>query len=192
MYKREYLKLYGPDYGPVKYAEDRENGKAILRHMTVKQYIDRLNSPYEGMSPEISVDITKHPTKMRFVSMAHEDETMKQKETSGARVFRIRNMAGMTDDEACKFINPYGEAYGVKITLKDLEAYQERNVTPKADKMFLIATAFGVSVDYIAGYGDNECKSDNFIINKRFKGEVPFSTDYMKEISARVGVESIG
>ena len=192
MYKYEYCEAYGEHFGLRKYHDDMKASRAIKAKMTIDQFIDFLNTPYQGKSETMSVDATKNPMKMRFVGIVHKNEELKQRETTGSRIFRIRNKARMTQAEMVRFVNQYGKDYEIKITLDDLVRYEEFNVTPKHDKLWLIAVAFGVSVDYLSGYGDNDCKSDNFIIDARFNGKGPVSIEYMQEIAARVGVESVG
>ena len=145
--------------------------------MSNEQKIELLNTPYKDIPVELQPGMVKNPQMFNFVRVTHKN-IGKQKETFGARLIRYREKYHFTPAEFCAFCNEFAAKYdlpardGVKaqrtrITLRDIHNYENMNVCPKIDKMTIMAEAMGYSIDYFAGYGAQERKSKNALVEAR-------------------------
>ena len=137
------------------------SAQAIKDKMTVEEKINFLNTPYKDLPPELQPGMVKHPQKFNFVRMT-KPHIGDQQETFAARLLRYRDKWHLTRENFCTIANEFGSLYGTKITLRDLNNYENFNVCPKIDKMTVIAETMGLPIEYFAGYGPN---------NRRRKGK---------------------
>lgn len=131
--------------------------------MSVEQKIEMLNTPYSQLPEELKPGMTKSPQMFNFVRMTHPNIGA-QKETFAARLVRYRDRYHLTPERFCEVCNEFAQRYDLpatdghraqrtRITLRDLNNYENFNVCPKIDKMTVIVEAMGYSIDYFAGYG---------------------------------------
>ena len=160
----------------------------IKDQMTVEQKIQFLNTPYKDMPDELKVGMVKNPQKFMFVKMKNH-RIGDQKETFGARLIRYRAKYSLSQKDFCELAEEYGKNYKVHITLRDMNNYENYNVSPKIDKMTLIEEVMGMKIDYFAGYGaeDRTCRNEKIESRYRAKrgkknaprisGRKPLATD---------------
>lgn len=153
--------------------EEREERKlaiakaqSIKAAMTVEEKIAFLNTPYNQMPDELKPGMTKNPQQFKFIRLTKKSLGC-QKETFAARLLRYRKKFNLKQEDFCNIANEYGRSYGIKITIRDLNNYENFNICPKIDKMTLIAKAMGVDIDYFAGYGADNRKSRIAAIENR-------------------------
>ncbi len=156
-----------------------EAAQVIKNTMTAEQKIQFLNTPYRNMPPELQPGMVKNPQLFNFVRITHRN-IGQQKETFGSRLIRWREACNMTPAEFCSYCNKIAEKYDLpatvshraqrtRITARDISNYEDFNVSPKIDKMTIIATAMGVDIDYFAGYGAKNRRSKSQMIEARRK-----------------------
>lgn len=140
-----------------------ELADALKSKMTVNEKIKFLNTPYKDMPPVLQPGMTRNPQKYNFVRM-HQPHIGEQNDTFGVRLIRYRSKHHLGREEFCEICNEYAKKFDVKatassravrtrITLHDLQNYEDYNVSPKIDKMTVICKATGMPMDYFAGYG---------------------------------------
>lgn len=142
------------------------NAQKIKAMMTVEEKIRFLNTPYNEMPDELKPGMTKHPQQFKFVRLTKRNLGC-QKETFAARLIRYRHKFNLQPEDFCAIANEYGKDSGIRITLRDINNYENFNICPKIDKMTLIAKAMGVGIDYFAGYGTANRRSKNMLIESR-------------------------
>lgn len=76
-----------------------------------------------------------------------------QKEPLMDRLQFIMHTRGLTIRELSETGNLIGAAYGIKLTKSDISAYRTGRCCPKAEKLWLLSTALGVSKAWMCGYG---------------------------------------
>ena len=142
--------------------------------MTVEQKIRFLNTPYKDMPEELKPGMVKNPQIFNFVRITHRN-IGQQKETFGARLIRFREKFHYSQAEFCDACNELAVKYDLaatsthraqrtRITMRDINNYENYNICPKIDKMTIIAEAMGVSSDYFAGYGAQNRRSKNPLV----------------------------
>lgn len=145
--------------------------------MTYEEHHKMLNTPYKDLPEYLKPGMTKNPQMLNSIRFTNKNIGY-QKETVGARIFRCRHDYGFSREEFCDECNKYSVHYDlpatdshraqkIRITMADLHHYEDCNVTPKMDKLFLIASALGLSVDYFAGYGAENRRSKNTAVESR-------------------------
>lgn len=159
----------------------------IKDQMTVDQLIQFVNTPYLDLPENLKVGMTKRPQRFNFVKMSHPN-IGEQRETFAARLIRYRTKYNLSVDEFASIANEFAVVYGARVTKQDIRNYENYNICPKIDKLFAIAKAMGVSIDYFAGYGMMDRKSKNDIIESRKNGNAPISISYKTEMEKRKGV----
>jgi len=157
-------------------------------HMTFDELINFVNTPYYELPENLKVGMTKRPQKFKFITMMH-PHAGEQKETFAARLIRYREKYHLSVEEFASIANEFGWMHGVKITRRDIINYENYNICPKIDKMLAISEAMGVSIDYFAGYGTNNRRSKNDMIESRNRGNTPLSISYKRELERREGAE---
>ena len=157
-------------------AAERETRKQLINvaqvlksRMTPEEKIKFLNTPYSQMPSNLQPGMTKKPQIFTFVKMRH-PRIGEQNETFGARLYRYRWEMHLTPKQFCEVCNEYAKRFDVpatmerkaqkvRITVRDLDNYENFNVSPKIDKMTVIAGATGMPLDYFAGYGPKHRRS---------------------------------
>ena len=146
--------------------EAMADAQVIKDNMTVNQKIAFVNTPYLDLPENLRVGMTKRPQKFNFVKMSN-PHLGEQKETFAARLIRYRSKYHLTVEQFASIANEFAKAYGTKVTIRDINSYENYNICPKIDKMTAIAEAMGVSIDYFAGYGACHRRSRNELIEAR-------------------------
>jgi len=150
---------------------------AFKESMTYEEHLEMLNTPYKDLPDYLKVGMTKNPQVLNFVRFKNRNIGY-QKETFGSRLFRFRHDYGFSREEVCDICNKFSvkrdlpakidhKPQKTRITMADVCNYEDRNITPKPDKLFLISAALGLSVDYFAGYGAENRRSKNVIVESR-------------------------
>ena len=167
-------------------AEARRQKKARMARiqeyknsLTVEQKIKLMNTPYKDLPEELKEGMVKNPQMFNFVRFS-KPYLGRQKETFAARLIKYRDKYSLTQQGFCDICNEFARkkdlpatkdhrAQRTRITLSDIISYENNNVTPKIDKMTVIAEAMGVSIDYFAGYGTDSRRSKNEILEARYR-----------------------
>ena len=142
--------------------------QTVKDSMTVNQKIAFVNTPYLEMPEHLRVGMTKRPQKFNFIKMSHPN-IGEQKETFAARLIRYRSKYHLSVEEFASIANEFAKPYGAKVTVRDINSYENYNICPKIDKMTAISEAMGVSIDYFAGYGSCRRRSHNELIEIRHR-----------------------
>jgi transcriptional regulator with XRE-family HTH domain len=166
------------------------NAQEIKDQMTVDQLINFVNTPYCDLPENLKVGMTRRPQKFNFIKMIHPN-IGDQRETFAARLIRYRTTYHLSVDEFASIANEFAVTFGARVTKRDILNYENYNICPKIDKMMAISQAMGVSVDYFAGYGTENRKSRNDIIESRKMSDAPISITYEKEMARRVGTDAV-
>ena len=171
------------------YEERQERKEAINRSLKIKaamtdeQRIMMLNTPYRLLPEELKPGMTKNPQLFNFVRFSHLNIGA-QKDTFGARLIRYRKAHGFrTQEEFCDYCNEFAKKYDLpatenrrgqktRITKKDMENYEYNNVSPKIDKMTVIAEAMELPIDYVAGYGPKNRRSRNVVLAAKYRKNI--------------------
>ena len=151
--------------------------QVIKDTMTWEQKVNLLNTPYKDLPEELKPGMVKNPQMFNFVRVTHKN-IGEQKETFGARLIRYREKYHFSPAEFCAFCNEFAAEYDLpaslnhraqrtRITLRDIDNYENFNVCPKVDKMTIITEAMGYAIDYFAGYGAQNRRSKNPIVESR-------------------------
>jgi len=157
-----------------------EKFRRYYDNMDAEERIKFLNTPYDQHPDWIKAAFPKlvqYPEQNNFVrilGLVNEEE--RQREITGARIIRYMEAHGFitADEEGTKLhydrfaqvCNELAERYDLewrpghkaqrtRITQRDLKNYTCFKVTPKKDKMAILATAMNVPIWYIAGYLNN-------------------------------------
>ena len=147
--------------------------------MTVEEKIEFVNTPYNKLPENLQEGMAKNPQAFNFIRMSH-PHIGKQKETFAARLIRYKDKYHLTNETFADICNNYAKKYDTKatkdrkaqrtrITVRDLESYENFNICPKIDKMTVIAEAMGVGIDYFGGYGPDSRRSKNEILESKFR-----------------------
>lgn len=153
---------------------------AYFAAMTPDELIAFQNTPWEQLPEwirEAMPKIVRHPETNNFVRIYDlVNKPQRQKEITASRITRyMEKKRYVTSDERgdhlhfdnfVKVINEHAERYdlpwvpgkkaqSVRITKRDLRNYTECRVTPKGDKMAILAKATGLPLWYLAGYMKN-------------------------------------
>lgn len=157
----------------------REFAQTVKDAMTVEQKIRFVNTPYKDMPDALKEGMTHRPQMFNFVRYT-KPHIGRQKETFAARLIRYRDKYNLTEQGFCDICNEFAQKYDLpatkdqraqrtRITLRDIHNYENFNVCPKIDKMTIIAEAMGVGIDYFGGYGATERKSNNQILEAKYR-----------------------
>lgn len=165
----------------------KAEAQKLKDQMTIDQLIEFVNMPYCDIPEELKAGMTKHPQAFNFIKMAH-PHIGDQRERFAARLIRYRTKYHLSVDEFAKIANEFAKMYGTRITKRDIMNYENYNICPKIDKMTAIAEAMGVSIDYFAGYGTEDRKSQNSMIESRSFGRLHISIPYRCEMEKRKGI----
>lgn len=165
----------------------KEHAQKIKDQMTVQQLIDFVNTPYRELPEELQAGMTKWPQEFNFVRM-HNPDVGPQRERFAARLIRYRTKYSLSVEEFATIANEFAKMYGTRVTKRDILNYENYNICPKIDKMTAISEAMGVSIDYFAGYGSCDRKSQNSMIESRNFGRLHISIPYRCEMEKRKGV----
>jgi len=148
--------------------------KLLKSQMTPNQKIDMLNTPYKDLPEPLKAGMTKNPQVFNFVRFA-KPNIGRQQERFGARLIKYRTANHVNPKQFCDICNMYATQFDVpsekgrgcqrtRITLRDLESYEENNVCPKIDKMMIISAVTGLPIDYFAGYGPDSRRMPSKIL----------------------------
>ena len=153
-----------------------ETAQTYKDRMTPKQKIEFLNTPYEEMPDHLRIGMTKRPQTFNFVRMNH-PRIGSQNETFAARLIRYRDKYHLKPEQFCELCNEYAKKFDMpatktskaqrtRITMRDLNNYENFNVSPKIDKMMVISGATCMPIDYFAGYGPKYRRGRNELLDK--------------------------
>lgn len=158
-----------------------EQAQRIKDAMTVEEKIAFMNTAYKDMPELLQTGMIQRPQMFNSIHILH-PHLSGQHETFAARLIRFRDKYGLDKESFLNICNVYAKQFDKKarkasgrkkqktrITAKDLDNYENFNVCPKMDKMIVIAKAMGMSIDYFAGYGEQDSKSNNEIIEAKFR-----------------------
>lgn len=159
--------------------EKKATAQKIKNAMTVKEKIKLMNTPYNMLPAELQVGMTQRPQMFNFVRMS-KPHIGRQKETFAARLIKYMDKYSLTPDRFSEICNEYAAKYDLpatktqrgqrtRITKRDVDNYENYNVCPKIDKMTIIAEAMGVGIDYFAGYGPDNRRSTNEILESKYR-----------------------
>ena len=149
----------------------------IKAAMTTEEKIEFVNTPYSQMPEELKPGMVKNPQMFNFVRVTHKN-IGPQKETFAARLIRYRDKYHLSPSQFCDLCNDFAKKYDMaatathkaqktRITLRDVDNYENFNVCPKIDKMTIIAEATQISIDYFGGYGAQNRRSKNETMEAR-------------------------
>ncbi len=156
-----------------------QNAQVIKDAMTTEEKIKFVNTPYEQLPEELKPGMTKNPQMFNFIRMSH-PHIGEQKETFAARLIKYKDKYNLTDKNFAAICNEFAAKHDLKatktrkaqktrITERDLVSYENFNICPKIDKMTVIAEAMGVSLDYFGGYGTDNRRSKNEILEAKYR-----------------------
>lgn len=181
----EFKKQYA-EYMTAKRKEAREElnsrkafAQSIKDAMTIEQKIQLMNTPYKELPEELAVGMTKYPQMFNFIRMS-KPHIGRQKETFAARLIKYMDKYSLTPERFSQICNEFAVKYDLKaengkraqhtrVTPSDINRYTNYNICPKIDKMTVIAEAMGVGIDYFAGYGPDNRRSSNEILEAKFR-----------------------
>lgn len=160
-------------------AEEKATAQRIKDAMTVDEKIDLMNTQYKDLPEILQVGMTKKPQMFNFVRMS-KPHIGRQKETFAARLIRYMDKYSLTPERFADVCNEYAAKYDLRatesqraqrtrITVRDVDNYTNYNVCPKIDKMTVIAEAMGVGIDFFAGYGPNDRRSNNLFLEAKYR-----------------------
>lgn len=160
---------------------ERNRVEKFFQSMTPDEWIEFQNKPWNEIPDWIKDAMPKlvqHPEQCNYVRLyGLVDEKQRQKEISASRLTRYMEKYGFitSDDEGthphydrfaevCNEIaknydlpwTPTKNAQKVRITPRDLKNYTQCRVTPKGDKMAILAMATDLPVWYLGGYLQNK------------------------------------
>lgn len=158
--------------------ELKNNAQKIKNQMSVEDKINLMNTPYEKLPEELKPGMVKRPQRFNFVRIS-KPNIGKQKETFAARLIRYMTKYDLNEDQFSRICNEFARKYDIKakdgkaqitrITSTDVRNYINYNICPKIDKMTVIAKAMGVNIDYFAGYGAVNRRSNNQVLESRYR-----------------------
>lgn len=177
----------------------------FFNSMSPEELIKFQNTPYEELPEwlkEALPKIVQNPEACNFVriyDLVHKND--RQQEIAASRITRYmekhrlvttmpgyakpvldyKRFAKICNEYAVNFDLPWGlgrKAQRVRITARDLQNYTECRVTPKGDKLAILASVTNLPVWYLCGYGKSEAMPSN---NKH-----PLTNKYTKNRSAAV------
>lgn len=159
--------------------EKKAAAQQIKDTMTVEEKIALMNTPYRELPECLAVGMTQRPQLFNFVRMS-KPNIGRQKETFAARLIRYMDKYSLTPERFSEICNEFACKYDLKaegkkraqrtrVTTRDISNYVNYNVSPKIDKMTVIAEAMGVSIDYFAGYGAENRRSSNEILEAKYR-----------------------
>lgn len=160
--------------------ETRAKIEKFFADMTPEEWIQFQNTPWELLPEwirEAMPKLVRNPGECNFVRIyGLVDEKERQKEICASRLTRYMEKKGfITSDEEgthlhydrfAEVCNELAETYDlpwrpgkkaqrVRITKRDLKNYTQCRVTPKGDKLAVLATATDLPVWYLGGYLNN-------------------------------------
>lgn len=184
----------------------REKLEAFFQNMSTEEWIKFQNTPWNEIPEwirEAMPKLVQHPEECNFVRIyGLVDEKERQKEICASRLTRYMEKKGfITSDEngthphydrfaeVCNELaekydlkwRPGHKAQKVRITKRDLVNYTQCRVTPKGDKLAVIATATELPVWYLGGYMNN----DPDIMTNRPLDPAPLTTGKFKKSRAK-------
>lgn len=153
--------------------------QALKNKMSVQEKIDFVNTPYDQLPEELRAGMTRRPQTFNFVRIS-KPNIGRQQETFAARLIRYRDKYSLKPEQFCAICNELAVKYDIpaekgrrsqrtRITLRDINNYENFNICPKIDKMTVIAEAMGVDIDYFAGYGAQSRRSRNQLVEARYR-----------------------
>lgn len=159
--------------------EKKATAQRIKDAMSMQEKIDLMNTPYKDMPEVLQAGMTKNPQTFNFVRIS-KPHIGRQKETFAARLIKHMDKYSLTPERFSEICNEFAAKYDVpasngrraqktRITVRDINNYENYNVCPKIDKMTVIAEAMGVGIDYFAGYGPDSRKSSNQILEAKYR-----------------------
>ena len=140
---------------------EREAAKAARATLTVDERIKLLNTPYGNIPDMYRPGMTKWPYRFEYMKMQNPG-IGQQVETFGARLLRFMKNHGVSPVQLSMMASEYGAQFFVKVTLRDIYSYIDRNVAPKIDKLMAISAALDMPLDYFPGYGSSNRISTKF------------------------------
>lgn len=155
------------------------SAQALKNNMSVEEKIAFMNTPYREMPDDLKAGMTKNPQMFNFVRF-NKPNLGAQQETFAARLIRYRDKYTLTPERFCEICNELAQQYDLpategrraqrtRITLRDINNYENYNVCPKIDKMTIIVEAMGVDIDYFAGYGASNRRSRVETLEARYR-----------------------
>lgn len=162
----------------------RENMKKKIDDFFAKMSIEELikfqNTPWNDLPDwlkEADPKLVQHPEACNYVRIyGLAGKAQRQKEIAASRIVRYmeknrlitstekgtklnyEKFADICNELAEKFDLPWldgKKAQKVRITARDLKNYTQERVTPKSDKMAVLASVTDLPLWYLSGYGDN-------------------------------------
>lgn len=163
--------------GAPKRKADKAKWDEYVKGMTPEQLIEFQNTPYDKMdekAKKLNPKLVKNPERNNYARIYELiDPSEHQKEITASRLTRHLERTGfITSDEEGTHIdyhrfsevaNEIGKTFDQKkkgglkgqhtrISSRDIKNYVESRVTPKGDKMALLAVTTGLPLWYLAGY----------------------------------------
>jgi hypothetical protein len=159
--------------------EQKATAQKIKDAMTVEEKIELMNTPFKMLPDELKPGMTQNPQMFNFVRMS-KPHIGGQKETFAARLIKYMDKYSLTPERFSEICNEYASKYDLpatknrraqrtRITKRDINNYENYNVCPKIDKMTVIAAAMGVGIDYFAGYGADNRRSSNEVLEAKYR-----------------------
>ena len=158
----------------------RARVEAFFASMTPDELIKFQNTPWEELPEWLKEDLPKlvrHPEENNYVRIYDlVNKEQRQKEITASRITRYMENHGFITsneegthlhyDKFAEVCNQLAEKYDlpwahgkrmqkVRITKRDLQNYTECRVTPKGDKMAILAQATELPLWYLGGYLNN-------------------------------------
>lgn len=159
--------------------EKKATAQKIKDAMTLEEKVSLMNTPYQMLPDELKAGMTHRPQMFNFVRMS-KPNIGRQKETFAARLIKYMDKYSLTPKRFSEVCNEFAAKYDlpaegtcraqrVRITERDINNYENYNVCPKIDKMTVIAEAMGVGIDYFAGYGPDNRRSRNELLEAKYR-----------------------
>ena len=157
----------------------KASAQKIKDAMSLDEKIEMLNTPFQMLPAELQPGMTQRPQVFNFIRMS-KPHIGRQKETFGSRLIKYMDKYNLTPERFSDICNEFAAKYDLpatatqravhtRVTVRDIDNYTNYNVSPKIDKMTIMAEAMGVGIDYFAGYGADNRKSNNQILEAKFR-----------------------
>lgn len=168
--------------------------KDFIDGMTIEERINFQNTTWDEQPDWIKENhkkLVKHPEAFNDMRISGSvKKTARQNEVFASRVLRCMEQRGFvtSDEEGTKLdykrfsdlCNDLAKDYDLpavhgkraqrtRVTPADIKSYIEDCVTPKRDKMTVIAEALDVPMGYLGGYGSNTPPKTNDLISGKFR-----------------------
>ena len=95
-------------------------------------------------------NVVKHPYGYRDLIMTEGWET--QYRIAGERIRLYRETHNLSRQQLSSLVEKCAENVGIRFTVRDIEGYENRRVSPKTEKLYALCRATGLYPSFFCGY----------------------------------------